>query len=95
MSEFDVRMAQLSARFVLRAAAEETTLRQAVQECDWVEARRLAHSLSGSAAMFGFPQVGSAAQALEEAIDNGETEAGLRLLAAALLDRLAAVVQPD
>lgn len=91
MSEFDDRMAQLRARFVARAAEQRAQLVAALLAGDHDEMRRLAHGLSGSAGVFGFPEISADAQALEEAVDEGVEEEALKRLAGTLLERLKAL----
>lgn len=91
MSDFDERMAVLRARFVARAAEQRAQLAAALLAEDRDETRRLAHGLSGSAGVFGFPEISADAQALEEAVDEGADSEALKRLAALLLDRLKVV----
>ncbi|HEY0627096.1 MAG TPA: Hpt domain-containing protein [Allosphingosinicella sp.] len=93
MSAFDERMAQLRARFVVRAAEQREQLTAALMAGDRDEVRRLAHGLSGSAGVFGFPEISVDAQAVEEAVDEGASDEELKPLASKLLDRLAAASQ--
>jgi HPt (histidine-containing phosphotransfer) domain-containing protein len=91
MSQFDERMAKLKLRFATRLEAEKLLLEQALASGDRLEVRRLAHGLSGSAAVFGYPEIGAAGQALEAAVDGNEAlqacaEALLELMANALRD---------
>lgn len=88
MSAFDERMAELRARFVIRAAEQRAQLAAALLASDLEEVRRLAHGLSGSAGVFGFPELSEGAQALEEAVDAGAEDAEVKRLAGALLERL-------
>lgn len=55
-------------------------LRSAIATVDWGAAQHLSHKLAG-AAIFGFPELGAAAHRLENAIDDGETDAVPNLLA--------------
>lgn len=82
-------MAVLRQRFVERAVAEQSAIRAALARGDWPSLRDLAHGLSGRAGMFGFPDLGEAAQALEEAIEADAAPAGRRQLA----DRLALLLE--
>lgn len=88
MSDFEERMAQLRERFLERAKDERAQLIAAATVGDRAEMRRLAHGLSGSAGVFGFPEIGLDAQALEEAVDAEAEEEELRRLCAVLTDRL-------
>ena len=67
---FTAKMAELSARFAARAMAECDALEAAIASGSREDVRQLAHRLSGVAAMFGHPQVGLAASALEEAAES-------------------------
>ena len=93
MSAFEQKMAQLRERFLLRAEDERAQLVAAATVGDRAEMRRLAHGLSGSAGVFGFPEIGLHAQALEEAVDRGADEEEIRRLCALLTDRLASETQ--
>ena len=88
MNDFDTRMAELRVRFAARAAGQRAELESALAAGHRDELRRLAHSLAGSAGIFGFPQISADARALEEAVDEGATMDELRRLAALLLERL-------
>ncbi len=93
MSEFEEKMAQLRERFLTRAQEERAQLIAAVAAGDGAELRRLAHGLSGSAGVFGFPEIGLDAQALEEAVDAKAEDGEIRRLCSALTDRLAKETQ--
>jgi HPt (histidine-containing phosphotransfer) domain-containing protein len=95
VTDLDERMAQLRARFRTRAAADRARIAAALDQADWDEVRRLAHGLSGSGGVFGFPQVSKDAEAVEIAIDEGRDAAQVRALGGRLLDRLAEVAQRD
>ena len=89
MSGFEEKMAQLRQRFLVRAEDERGQLIAAATAGDRSEMRRLAHGLSGSAGVFGFPEIGLDAQALEEAVDAGADEGEIRRLCSILTDALA------
>jgi HPt (histidine-containing phosphotransfer) domain-containing protein len=89
MSQFEDRMAKLKLRFATRLEAERLLLEQALESGDKAEIRRLAHGLSGSGAVFGYPEVSVAGQKLEAAVDEGEA---LQLPVEALLAIMAAAV---
>jgi HPt (histidine-containing phosphotransfer) domain-containing protein len=57
MTDFDARMAELRARFLQEAGKERERLIEAFRDDDHAAMRRIAHSLSGRAGMFGFPEV--------------------------------------
>jgi HPt (histidine-containing phosphotransfer) domain-containing protein len=69
MTGMEERMAALRARFVERTRAEREELGAALGRMDLPEIRRLAHGLSGSAGIFGFPEISAAAAGLERAVD--------------------------
>ena len=89
-ADFDQRMAQLRERFVARAQDERAQLIAAIATMERSEIRRLSHGLSGSAGVFGYPEIGHDAQALEEAVDGGADDDELRRLSAKLIDRMEA-----
>ncbi len=93
MSGFEEKMARLRERFLARAEDDRAKLVASATIDDRAELRRLAHGLSGSAAVFGFPDIGLDAQALEEAVDAGADERELRRLCGLLTDRLARETQ--
>jgi len=88
MTAFDERMAKLRERFVERAGMERTELIEARHRRDRETLRRLAHGLSGSAGVFGFPEISVEAARLETAVDEGASEEDVDRLAVALTDRL-------
>jgi HPt (histidine-containing phosphotransfer) domain-containing protein len=88
VSDFDERMAGLRARFCARAAAERTQIAEALASGDLPEVRRLAHGLSGSGGVFGFPEVSADAEAVEIAVDEQKEPGELAILCERLLQRL-------
>ena len=76
MTDFAGRMGALRERFVASAAGEADTLAEAGASGRWSEVRAIAHGLAGRAGMFGFPEVGAAALALEEGIEAGADPRG-------------------
>lgn len=88
MTGFDEKMAGLRARFVVRAGEDRARLEAALAALDRVELKRLAHGLSGSAGIFGFPQITEEAQALEAALDSEAVDEELRRLSGLLLRSL-------
>jgi HPt (histidine-containing phosphotransfer) domain-containing protein len=88
VSDLEIRMAQLSARFAARAADERAALNQRVTAGDRAGVQDRAHKLAGIAAMFGHPDVGEAALALELAAEAGDPIGP----AAARLDTLLAAI---
>jgi HPt (histidine-containing phosphotransfer) domain-containing protein len=91
--ELDARMAALRERFRARAADDRASILAARDAGDLAEVGRLAHGLSGSGGVFGFPQLSADAQALENAIDAGAKPEDLAVLCDRLLVRLAQVAQ--
>ncbi|EQB31880.1 Hpt domain-containing protein [Sphingobium ummariense] len=72
MAEFDDRMAALRDRFIAQTAQDLERLRAGIPARDWIDVRDICHRLSGRGGMFGFPELGDAARALEESIDRGD-----------------------
>jgi HPt (histidine-containing phosphotransfer) domain-containing protein len=72
MSDFDQRMDKLKLRFATRLETEKLLLEQALGSGDRAELKRLAHGLSGSAAIFGYSDIGAAARNLEAAAEVDE-----------------------
>lgn len=89
MTPFEGRMVKLKLRFATRVEAEALLLEQALEKGDKAEIKRLAHGLSGSGAVFGYPDLSAAGQELEAAVDQG---AALQLPAETLLKIMAAAV---
>lgn len=85
---FVKKMAELSRRFTSRAADERVALERALANGDRAAILQLAHKLAGNAGMFGQPEIGAAAFALEEA---AETGAELEPAASQLLELLSAL----
>ena len=81
-------MAVLRGRFTARAQLDREQIRAALAEHRGEDLRRVAHSLSGSGATFGFPNVSDAAEALERALDQGLEWNDINGLGNALLARL-------
>lgn len=97
MSEIGDKLAQLRVRFIARAAADRAAIEQALDRLeappDATDAlatiRRAAHSLSGSAGIFGFSEISAVAEEVEYALDSPPAEtAELRSLCRPLLDLL-------
>lgn len=86
-------MAGFRERFLLRACGDAEDIGSALARDDLTMVRSLCHGLSGNAGMFGFAEVGTLAQAVEEAIDHGADRDKVRELAAPLLDRIAQLDQ--
>jgi len=78
-------MAELRVRFVKRAREEVDGIEAQLAAREWMALRGTSHGLSGRAGMFGFPEVGEAAQALEEAIDTGAPQEEIVALGVTLL----------
>lgn len=94
MTGFDERMAQLRARFQVRAAEDRERLAVALAAQDRAETRRLAHGLSGTGGVFGFAGLSSAAEAVELAVDADRAWDEIETLCAILLRALDEAVQP-
>jgi HPt (histidine-containing phosphotransfer) domain-containing protein len=90
-TDFDARMAELRTRFVQEAAKEHERLVEAFGNDDHAAVRGIAHSLSGRAGMFGFPELSEQAAALEAAIDDEPEQ--LRPAYDALLGSLELVIR--
>lgn len=95
MSEFDEKMEQLRTRFRARAGEDRAKLIIALQQGDRETVRHLAHGLSGSGGIFGFPEISQAAEALEDKVDSGAEPPELRVAAAALLNALVRLAQDE
>jgi HPt (histidine-containing phosphotransfer) domain-containing protein len=93
LTGIDGRLAALRERFVTHAVAEIFAIRMALGQSDWSRLRDLTHGLSGRAGMFGFPALGEAAAALEEAIEADVAPAERRQLAEQLIASLDAAAQ--
>lgn len=88
MTDFEGRMAALRQRFVDDARAQMKQVEEALSAGNWTALRAVSHSLSGRAGMFGFPELGEAGQALEEAIDADLPEISRIALCRKLIDLL-------
>ena len=64
----DVLLAVARADFACRLPAKTAEIEKLVSASAWEEARRAAHKLRGSAATYGFPALGEAAAAIEDAL---------------------------
>ena len=64
----DPEFAELVDYFRGELPARVRTLERSVEACDIDAVRRIAHQLKGAAPGFGFPDVGRAAQAVEEGL---------------------------
>jgi HPt (histidine-containing phosphotransfer) domain-containing protein len=64
----DVLLAVARADFARRLPAKTAEIEELVSKGAWDEARRASHKLRGSAATYGFPVVGAAAAAIEDAL---------------------------
>lgn len=85
MAEFDDRMAALRGRFITQTAKDMERLRAGIVARAWVDVRDICHGLAGRAGMFGFPELGDAARALEESIDRCDAPESLDRLTDQLL----------
>ncbi len=91
MKDFDARMAELRARFAEEAEKDRERLIKALADDDRHLIRGIAHSMSGRAGLFGFPEVSEKAAALESALENESAQ--LRRAGDALLETLAFVIR--
>ena len=89
----DERFELLRQRYRERAANQLRALEAALASADREATATVAHKLSGSGAIFGFPQVSRLAEPLELAAEKGGDEAELRRLARPLLAELARIAQ--
>jgi signal transduction histidine kinase/CheY-like chemotaxis protein/HPt (histidine-containing phosphotransfer) domain-containing protein len=71
----DPRMEQFGVRFVQERLAEAETLPTLIQQARFHEVRRIGHQIRGSAATFGFGEIGQVGMALEAAAESGDREA--------------------
>lgn len=85
MDEFERRMEALKARFVERAVGDGLALREARAAGDRVGMRRIAHGLAGNAGLFGQPQLGETASALDDALGTPASDEQLAPLLEAVL----------
>lgn len=85
MTDFEARLAQLRARFVLRAKDDAVALSGTNSRAELLT---ISHSLSGAAGTFGFPAISAAAQNLEEAIYGELADGELVRLRSELIARL-------
>lgn len=88
MTDLAARMAELGARFAGRAEGEANEITALMTADDRAGLAERAHKLAGTAGMFGHPQVGAAALALETAAESG---ADYRACGAALIGLLGAL----
>ena len=86
-------MAEFRDRFLARAHGDAESIGSALARGDLGAIRSLCHGLSGNAGMFGFADVGTLAQAVEEAVDRGADADEVRGLTAPLLERIAQLDQ--
>jgi len=93
MNHLDERMLALRQRFLAQTRQMMTGVEAAIAEHDWAELVPTAHSLAGRAAMFGYPEVGDAARATEEAIEAGASSDELVRLSRQMLDQLLSASQ--
>ena len=86
MTGFDKKMVAFRQRFIDRAMAGRPFLDEV--EPDIGDLEMLAHRISGSAGMFGYVELGLAAEALEEAIRAGSDAETRCLLTRRLADEI-------
>ena len=63
----DPMLAELAQRFLSRCKNTATEFRQALESRDWIVARRIGHSLFGTASSFGFDELAAIGKEIEEA----------------------------
>ena len=90
MTDIAAKMAELSARFAVRAGDERDGLQAELAADDRFAIRDRAHKLAGIAAMFGHADVGAAALELETAVEEGDDITAPASLLLRLLDAIAA-----
>ncbi|MBO9624300.1 MAG: Hpt domain-containing protein [Sphingomonas sp.] len=88
MTDFHERMKSFHARFLARAAEDRAAIEAAWTTGDDAALRRLCHGLAGNAGMFGFAELGAAAQKIEETVDEGAPREALAPLVEQLLAQL-------
>lgn len=88
MGELDARLASLAARFAAEAGRMAGVIETGLARHAWDDLIEPCHSLAGRAGMFGYPVIGDAARALEEAIEAKVAPTEKERLAAELLDCL-------
>ena len=81
-------MAALRLRFRERASRDARTLAEALPGLERDVLRRTSHGLAGTAGIFGFHEIGDAAQLLEDAFDAVEDRPVLDRLCGELMDLL-------
>lgn len=69
MTDIDRRLAELAERFAAQAGDAAASIEGSRARRDWPALSTACHSLAGRAGMFGYPDLGEAARAVEEAID--------------------------
>ena len=72
MTIYQMKLAELAARFASRVPEERAALTLARRTGDRIELRDRAHKLAGIAPMFGHDEIGEAALALEAAAEKGD-----------------------
>lgn len=78
----------LQQQFLQGLALAQQQIEQASQTKNWPELKRLSHQLKGTAGSFGFPQLSEAAEQVQRAIQDGQTEAVLTAATEQLLQRI-------
>jgi len=94
-SAADLALLDPDGRFRLRLARDLVHLRELTagtpSATQMAELGRLVHGLAGAAGTFGFPEIGDAAIALDDALIEGTASADVRPLITTLLAALAAI----
>ena len=94
MTSADARLALLSERFARDARQERTHLLADLMAGRATMLRQRAHRLAGTAAMFGFPKLGAAALALDDALERHLNPGGTTLALAEMLEDIARSTTP-
>ena len=87
-TEFETRMAELGAKFRVRAASERELIAAALAGPDFPVIKDASHRLAGIAATLGHSEVGRAAEEVEAAIDGERPAPEIRGLCDALVEAL-------
>ena len=83
---------ELMALFVERSAVQQEAIQQALTDEDWGEVRAIAHTVKGSGATFGFPEITRLGKEICDYLDNGE-QGPVPELVLQLIEALAAIAQ--
>jgi HPt (histidine-containing phosphotransfer) domain-containing protein len=87
-AEFETRMAELGAKFRVRAVGERELITAALVVPDLSTIKEASHRLAGIAAIFGHSRVGHAAEQLEAALEREAPLLEIRRLCGVLVEGL-------